>query len=156
VLGQVEPTLGTLTLTHPAGPGVPAGTITGQRANSSGALSLSGTVSRAGTNTPWTATKDPLVGDWIGSAPMPRLRIMHPPTDLTSWTGAWLPDALPQGWQSLSVTVNGALVTLEASGFRFTGTFSGPTLEGQVTIATFPSTTTRPWSARRVDDGLLL
>jgi beta-glucosidase/6-phospho-beta-glucosidase/beta-galactosidase/lysophospholipase L1-like esterase len=151
--GQVDIISGTFTLSHPAMMGVAAGTFIGQRTGATGALSVTGVLSRAGVDFVWSATKDPLIGEWTGPRPLPRVRIVHPREDLNSWTGMWLTDALPRSWRPLVVTVAGVNVVFDTGGGpRFDGTITGNGLVGQVTW----SGVALPWSGKRLDDGFLL
>jgi len=149
LIGTFDATLGTLTLQHFPGPGVGWGMFTGQRSGTE-PLAYTGTLERDGAAVPWAIIRDGLVGEWIGEGALPRVRITHPPGDVSGWAGAWLPDQRPRGWIPLSVSVNGPTVTLEGSGRRATATRTGSTLTGDVTMLL----STQPWAAVRVDDGM--
>jgi len=149
IVGAVSPEAGSLVLMSREPEGTPELMLTGRWQKQDGSLVLTG---ESETETPWTLTQDPLMGDWLGAEPFPRLRLMRTPGKPDEWMGLWLPDELPRAWQPLAVTVDGMEVTLEGPGRRFRGRRQGDQLVGEWTNFLFGGSS--PWSARRVTDDL--
>ncbi|WP_322769127.1 family 1 glycosylhydrolase [Frankia sp. Cr1] len=149
LLGTLDASLGLLTLRHPAGPGgsLGQGSFSGRRTGDP--LIFAGQYERDGATTALEITKNPLVGAWVGDAPLLQVQIGPAPGDPSAWVAAWMSDTSPRGWSPLAIRVEGASVTLEAGGNRVVGRRMGDRLTGDITA----SGETRPWTGRRLDDG---
>jgi hypothetical protein len=150
VIGTVDVNKGTITLGHSAARGIGAGTLIGRCEGTADRPAFTGTAVRDGIEIPWAAAADLLAGEWMGQGALPRFRILHPSSDLSAWTGAWISDDEPSRWSPLAVTVNGPDIVLEADGRRASVTRTGRTLAGQLTM----DQQTVLWAANRLDDGL--
>lgn len=118
----------------------------------SGTFTLTGTLRRAG-DVPWTASSDPLAGQWRGAPPFPQVALQQGAANPGPWTGWWLPDELPRGLRSMAVQVNGPDVTMDAGpAFRFRGRLENGTLTGELTR---PGVLPTPWVWTRIPDGIL-
>lgn len=148
VRGSFDPVTRTLTLNHPAVGKLAAGTL---RSQSSGGLSFTGVLGRDTATVAVDLVQDPLVGQWLGAEPVPRVQITRTPGGVGGYVGAWMSDTMPRGWNPMPIEEDTGTYAFTLTPGRATVTLDSAKLTGQVTIL---AGMTVAWEATRRPDAL--